>query len=73
MIDYASYVRDLRRQIHKYPEIGFDLPKTLALVKGELEKWGIPYTEKYGKSSVVATINEEKAGFTNSSETTLTT
>ena len=64
MIDYASYVRDLRRQIHKYPEIGFDLPKTLALVKGELEKWGIPYTEKYGKSSVVATINEEKAGFT---------
>ena len=64
MTDYASYVRDLRRQLHMYPEIGFDLPKTLALVKGELEKWGIPYTEKFGKSSVVATINEEKAGFT---------
>ena len=64
MTDYATYVREMRRQIHKYPEIGFDLPKTLALVKGELEKWGIPYTEKFGKSSVVATINEEKAGFT---------
>ena len=64
MTDYASYAKELRRQLHMYPEIGFDLPKTLALVKGELEKWGIPYTEKYGKSSVVATINEEKSGFT---------
>lgn len=64
MIDYAAYARDLRRQLHRCPEIGFDLPKTLTLVKGELEKWGIPYTEKYGRSSVVATINEEKAAFT---------
>lgn len=64
MTDYTAYARDLRRQLHMYPEIGFDLPKTLALVKGELDKWGIPYTEKFGKSSVVATINEEKAGFT---------
>ena len=60
MTDYVSYARDLRRQLHMYPEIGFDLPKTLALVKGELDKWGIPYTEKFGKSSVVATINEGK-------------
>ena len=60
MTDYVSYARDLRRQLHMYPEIGFDLPKTLALVKGELAKWGIPYTEKFGKSSVVATINEGK-------------
>jgi len=64
MTDYASYARDLRRKLHMYPEIGFDLPRTLAIVKGELDKWGIPYTEKYGKSSVVATVNEEKSGFT---------
>ena len=64
MTDYASYARQLRRQLHMYPEIGFDLPKTLSLVKGELDKWGIPYTEKFGKSSVVATINEEMSGFT---------
>ena len=64
MMDYASYARELRRQLHMYPEIGFDLPKTLALVKGELDKWGIPYTEKFGRSSVVATINGEKTGFT---------
>lgn len=64
MTDYASYAKDLRRQLHMYPEIGFDLPKTLALVKGELDKWGIPYTEEYGRSSVVATVNGDKTGFT---------
>ena len=64
MTDYASYARELRRQLHMYPEIGFDLPKTLAVVKGELEKWNISYTEEFGKSSVVATINPEKTGFT---------
>ena len=30
MLEYAV---SLRRELHKYPEIGFDLPKTLALVR----------------------------------------
>ncbi len=59
-----DYVVQMRRKIHEYPEIGFDLPKTLALVKDELEKFGVSYTEKYGKSSIVATINNEKSDFT---------
>ena len=40
------------------------MPETIALVKRELDKMGIPYTEEYGKSSVVATINPDKKGFT---------
>ena len=64
MTDYAAYAIELRRQLHMYPEIGFTLPKTLALVKGELDKYGIPYTEEFGQSSVVATINQEKSHFT---------
>jgi len=51
-----SYTVDIRRQLHQYPEIGFDLEKTVALVKSELQKIGVKYTEKYGKSSVVAEI-----------------
>ncbi len=47
-----------------YPEVDFDLPKTVAVVKRELEAIGIPYTEKYGKSSVVGYVNPEKEGFT---------
>ena len=60
MVDYAAYARALRRELHQYPEIGFDLPRTLALVRRELEEMGIPYTEEYGRSGIVATINEGK-------------
>ena len=59
-----SYVKKIRREIHEYPEIGFDLPRTLALIRRELDEIGIEYTEKYGKSSIVATINPEKSGYT---------
>ncbi len=59
-----SYVIDIRRELHQYPEIGFDLPKTLALVRRELTAMNIPFTEKYGKSGIVATINEEKTNYT---------
>ena len=42
-----SYVINARRQIHMYPEIGFDLDRTLAFLKGELDKMGVEYTDKY--------------------------
>ncbi len=59
-----EYIVNLRHEIHEYPEIGFDLPKTIALVKRELDALGIEYTEKFGESSVVATINPKKRDFT---------
>ncbi|MEE1315550.1 MAG: amidohydrolase [Faecalimonas sp.] len=59
-----SYVVEMRRKLHMYPEIGFELPRTLELVRGELAKMGLPFTEEYGKSSIVATLNEEKENFT---------
>lgn len=61
---YADYARSLRHELHQCPEIGFDLTETLAIVRRELEKCGIPYTEKWSRSSIVATINGEKTGFT---------
>jgi len=59
-----DYVINLRREIHVYPEVDFNLPKTVAVVKRELDAIGIPYTEKYGKGSVVGYINPEKEDFT---------
>ena len=59
-----TYAVDIRRKLHMYPEIGFDLERTTALVKAELEKIGVEYTEQYGKSSIVATINPEKSRYT---------
>ena len=60
--DTLEYVVKLRREIHEYPEIGFDLPRTLAVVHRELDAMGIPYTGEFGKSSVVATINPDCNG-----------
>ena len=57
---YANndYIVKIRRELHKVPELTFELPKTLAIVRKELEEMGIPYTEEYGISSIVATLNE---------------
>ena len=59
-----DYVIGLRREIHEYPEVDFDLPKTVEVVKRELSSIGIPYTEEYGEGSVVGWINPQKKGFT---------
>ncbi|MBO5454284.1 MAG: amidohydrolase [Clostridia bacterium] len=59
-----DYIVKIRREIHMYPETDFDLPKTVALVKRELDSFGIEHTEKYGKGSVVGYINPKKEGFT---------
>lgn len=59
-----EYIKKIRHELHKCPELGFDLPKTTAIVKRELDKIGIGYTERYGKSSIVADLNPEKTNFT---------
>lgn len=56
-----EYARQIRRELHRHPEIGFELHNTLATLRRELDKMGVEYTEKYGKSSLVATINPEKS------------
>lgn len=58
-----EYILSLRRELHMYPEIAFDLPRTTALIRRELEQLGIPYTEQYGKSSIVGFINPDCKGF----------
>lgn len=60
MVDYAEYARQLRHELHRCPEIGFDLPQTTAIVRRELDAMGVPYTEEYCKGSIVATINPGK-------------
>ena len=59
-----EYMTGIRRELHMYPEVDFDLPKTVALIKRELESMGVEYTEKYGKGSVVGYINPDKTDFT---------
>ncbi len=60
----GDYITAIRRELHMYPELRYDNPITLSIIRRELDKMGIEYTEKYGKSSIVATINPDKNGFT---------
>ena len=53
-----EYAVGLRRELHQYPEIGFDLDRTVKLVSGELDRIGIAYTYAYGKGSVVAELGQ---------------
>lgn len=52
---------DIRRAIHRKPELGFDLDNTVRLVTDELDKAGIPHTDRYGKASIVAFIGSDPA------------
>jgi metal-dependent amidase/aminoacylase/carboxypeptidase family protein len=58
-----DYILALRHELHRHPELAFDLPVTLALVRRELKELSIPFTEQYGKSSLVAFINRTKKTF----------
>ena len=59
-----EYILSLRHELHEYPELEFDLPRTLSVVRRELDALGIPYTEKYGRSSIVGYLNPECKAFT---------
>ncbi|MBQ7573899.1 MAG: amidohydrolase [Clostridia bacterium] len=59
-----EYAQDIRRKLHMHPETGLYLPKTLELVRDELSKIGVDYTEEYGKGCIVAVVNPEKTNYT---------
>lgn len=48
------------RTLHRQPEVGFDLPNTVAFVSGELDKLGIEHTTCYGTGSVVGFIGSDQ-------------
>lgn len=49
-----------RRNLHQIPELNLELPKTVAYVRAELEKMGIPYTTMVNGNAIVAVISGEK-------------
>ena len=55
---YYLQAKGLYQDLHQCPEVGFDLVETVKKVKAELDALNIPYTEKYGKSSIVAEIGK---------------
>lgn len=58
-LEYKDELIEKRRALHQIPEVGLDLPKTKAYVKGELEALGLEVKE-YGTSGLSTLIQGEK-------------
>lgn len=54
----------VREQMHRYPETGFDLPKTSALVQQELEALGLEVHTGYAHSGLVGVLRGANSGKT---------
>ncbi len=53
---------NMRRELHKVPELGLDLPLTQKFVIDKLNEYGIEYKLNDGDSGIVAYINKGKSG-----------
>lgn len=62
--EISNYIIKIRREIHQYPEIEFDLKRTCDLVKRELYSMGLEPIEKYGLSSIITVVEGKKLGNT---------
>ena len=56
-----NHVVELRRTLHRHPELEFDLPFTVSVVKAELDAIGLPYSEEFAPCSVVAYLGNDPA------------
>jgi len=52
----------IRRDLHKIPEIGYDLTKTRNYIIREIKKYNLDVRENVGKNGIVATLNFSKVG-----------
>lgn len=55
-VERKTYLIDKRRTLHRCPEVGFQLPKTCALIEQWLDELGIAHTRRYGQSSIVGMV-----------------
>lgn len=61
--DVSNYIIDIRRKLHKIPELDDDLYETSKIVKKELDSMGIPY-KTVAKTGIVGVIEGELDGGT---------
>ncbi len=52
----SDWIIEIRRELHRHPELMYEEIKTSALVRRELDKLGIPYKSPIAKTGVLATI-----------------
>jgi amidohydrolase len=53
-------LKDIREHLHAHPELSFEEFETSKYIKQYLNDWGIPYSEGWVKTGIVALIKGEK-------------
>lgn len=60
--DIKDQLIDIRRDLHRHPELGFQEQRTSAKIQSHLDDLGISYSSGFGKTGVAAIINPAAAG-----------
>ncbi len=60
--EIKSEIIKIRRDLHRIPELSYDLPETRAYILKELKKYDIDIRENVGQNGIVATLNFSKPG-----------
>lgn len=55
----SSWITNVRRQLHRIPELRYEEVKTSALVRATLDELGIPYVAGIAETGVVATVGPQ--------------
>ena len=61
---YSDYVIEMRRYFHRHPELSKQEYETAKVIRGELDKMGIPWIVCGGETGTLATIEGAKPGRT---------
>jgi len=62
LLPFHNWLVDLRRELHRIPELGYTEEKTAANICRILDELGIPYQTGVGKTGVVARVKSQKEG-----------
>lgn len=57
---YLERIMEMRRELHRFPELGFKEFKTAEIIKKELDRIGIPYESEIAATGIVGLIKGKK-------------
>lgn len=61
---FENWIINARRELHKYPELDFELPQTVKIITKFLDEMNIPYKTGVGKSGIVAELSGKNKNIT---------